>query len=1081
MKKSAKRFFTFALCVLFCGVFCLFSSALSTNEYGLGLTANSKESNGNATVTLKLKNSNNFDVNDIMITHNIPDGLALRYEGEISPAHDSSAGYQLGTDTLTAGDTYEAQLIFVAVDSPTSAGVEAPIVKKGNEKTVIAAVVAAVVVIAVGVFFAIRHKKATAMIMAIVMLIPVIGIFGVHAVGTDELRSFTLEDTVTLDDKEYPLSITVSYSASTAKNSYFEFETAEKESDNKTVTRPVADFSGTATADSKVISVKYEVRSDIDSFEVGSSGDAVLDGCEWSVDNLPLKSGENKVTFIAELDNGETQTQVQNIFYDRGELYTRTKADEVEENGTKYVKEVVNIYFDINTTDERINEILAEIGAERVGEVNDIAMVQARVEAENLDALSKKCEEIEKYDEVIGAGVEQILPLEINAVTNDPWSTYTGYNESRNEEIPNGYNWHIEAVQAHSAWDYLKYYPKAMVGIVDGPVMTTHEDLACIKFAGNYASDNTFSTTASAKANEYHGTHVASIIGATANNGIGVAGLLHDVDIYAANFSSSSAGNDTIGYVASAVSSQVTNGAKAVNLSLGLSPAASSTYNPYLDPYTTAELDSTAKQCAIGMHSLLSSGKEFVIVQSAGNGVIDTRISLSSYRAVDATQNGLYCSVRNNTTYGSLTLAQTREVYNRIIVVGAAENQSSISVGASFRMYERSNYGSRVDIYAPGVRVMSAVTPQMNSSGDYNILYGMATGTSQAAPMVTAVAALCFAINPSFTGVQVRNLIKENTARTVKDNTNSTTVSGVTYEIHPGTGDGKMLSMKLVAEAALKTVYGQADYSQLNRIVAAAQSLNPDEFTNYETVQAVIDSIDYTLYAFQQDLVDAKYIELLDALDKLEEKVPADYTKVEEAISQAKALDPNDYVDFSGVTSAVNAVVYGKYSDEQDEVDKMANRIRFAILALVPLAKINSDDYAVIADNANQVIVFTADYLEYYQDVLNASGGYSITYTPNSAGTYSTGATVTLSREGYSDVEYTVAVLGDIDGNGKADANDAFLARMYAVGLLGTPDGVYFIAADADCDGEISESDSMLIQESAIFNNVIFNDYIAGE
>ena len=39
----------------------------------------------------------------------------------------------------------------------------------------------------------------------------------------------------------------------------------------------------------------------------------------------------------------------------------------------------------------------------------------------------------------------------------------------------------------------------------------------------------------------------------------------------------------------------------------------------------------------------------------------------------------------------------------------------------------------------------------------------------------------------------------------------------------------------------------------------------------------------------------------------------------------------------------------------------------------------------------------------------------------------------------------------------------------------------YTIAADADCDGTVTEDDSMLIQESAIYNNLIFNDYVAGE
>ncbi len=1073
MRKAAKRLLTFVICCIFCGIFCLFSSALSTNEYGLGLTADSQEANGSASVRLSLKNSNSFDVSDIKITYKIPDGLELKSEA----ADKDSNGIVIPVGNLAAGNTYSAELVFAAIDSPVITGSEpATAVSKTNEKAVIAAVIAAAVIIATVIVFARKHKKTAAMLLALVMLIPIAGVFGVHAVGADETRSFTLNDFVAIGGKKYPLSFTVSYTASTAKNNYFELETADKNSE--TVNRSVADFSGTAVANSTVMSVTYEVRSDIDDFEVGSSGTSALDGCEWSIDNLALKHGENKVTFTATLANGETQTQVHSIYYDQGELYSRTAAEEAEENGTKYVKEIVNIYFDIDTTDERIAEILDEIGAERVGEANDIVMVQARVEAESLDALNKKCEEIEKYDEVTAAGIEQILPLNINTVTNDPWNTYVSYKETRNEEIPDGYNWHVEAIQAHSAWDYQQFFGKATVGIIDGPVMTDHEDMSGkVKFADSYESDNVFSTVAKDKADQFHGTHVASIIGATQNNSLGIAGLLQDVDIYAANFGAAS---NTISYIVSAVSSQVTNGAKAVNLSLGLSNTTGS--NPYLNPYSTSDLDSTARQCAVGMSSLIQSGKEFVVVQSAGNGVIDTRLGSNMYRSVDATQNGLYCSVRTDGSYGSLTLSQIQAVYDRIIIVGAAENDSNVSKYADFTMYYRSNAGSRVDIYAPGYRIMGATTPQADSKGEYTIMYGMATGTSQAAPQVAAVAALCFAINPNLTGAQVKTMIKENTRCDVKDNTQTQKgTDNVYYELHPATGNGRMLSMKLVAEAAMRTVVGKANYTQLNRIVAAAQSLDPNTFTNYEIVQAVIDSIDYNLYAYQQDEVDAKYIELLDAMDKLIERTPADYSEVEKAKAEAAALNPDDYVDFSGVTSAVNAVVYGKYSDEQAQVDSMAQTIRDAISSLVAKAELITLDPSIVPDNRNRVVVLTSDYLETYTECINASGGYTLSFEPNSFGTYSTGADIKMSKDGCDDIVYTVAVLGDIDGNGKADANDAFLARMCANGMLDLTHTAYTIAADANCDGEITEDDFILIQNCAIFNDFIFNDYTPGE
>lgn len=62
---------------------------------------------------------------------------------------------------------------------------------------------------------------------------------------------------------------------------------------------------------------------------------------------------------------------------------------------------------------------------------------------------------------------------------------------------------------------------------------------------------------------------------------------------------------------------------------------------------------------------------------------------------------------------------------------------------------------------------------------------------------------------------------------------------------------------------------------------------------------------------------------------------PADYTKVDAAIAKANALNKDNYMDFSGVEAAVNAVVRGKNITEQDEVDAMAQVIEEAINALV--------------------------------------------------------------------------------------------------------------------------------------------------
>ena len=63
--------------------------------------------------------------------------------------------------------------------------------------------------------------------------------------------------------------------------------------------------------------------------------------------------------------------------------------------------------------------------------------------------------------------------------------------------------------------------------------------------------------------------------------------------------------------------------------------------------------------------------------------------------------------------------------------------------------------------------------------------------------------------------------------------------------------------------------------------------------------------------------------------------LPADYTKVDEAIAKANALNKDAYTDFTAVETAINAVVRDKNITEQDEVDAMAKAIEDAMAALV--------------------------------------------------------------------------------------------------------------------------------------------------
>ena len=62
--------------------------------------------------------------------------------------------------------------------------------------------------------------------------------------------------------------------------------------------------------------------------------------------------------------------------------------------------------------------------------------------------------------------------------------------------------------------------------------------------------------------------------------------------------------------------------------------------------------------------------------------------------------------------------------------------------------------------------------------------------------------------------------------------------------------------------------------------------------------------------------------------------LPADYTKVDEAIAKANALNKDAYTNFTAVETAINAVVRDKNITEQDEVDAMAKAIEDAMAAL---------------------------------------------------------------------------------------------------------------------------------------------------
>ena len=125
-----------------------------------------------------------------------------------------------------------------------------------------------------------------------------------------------------------------------------------------------------------------------------------------------------------------------------------------------------------------------------------------------------------------------------------------------------------------------------------------------------------------------------------------------------------------------------------------------------------------------------------------------------------------------------------------------------------------------------------------------------------------------------------------------------------------------------------------ADYTAVEAAIARATALDSSLYTNYSAVEDSINAVDRGKSKAQQTEVDAMAKAIEDAVSALQYK-GADYTKVDEAIAKANALNKDNYEDFTAVEAAVNAVVRDKNITKQDEVDAMAKAIDDAIAALV--------------------------------------------------------------------------------------------------------------------------------------------------
>ena len=125
-----------------------------------------------------------------------------------------------------------------------------------------------------------------------------------------------------------------------------------------------------------------------------------------------------------------------------------------------------------------------------------------------------------------------------------------------------------------------------------------------------------------------------------------------------------------------------------------------------------------------------------------------------------------------------------------------------------------------------------------------------------------------------------------------------------------------------------------ADYSAVDAAITKANALNKDNYKDFSAVKAAVNAVARGKNITEQAEVDAMAKAIEDAIAALQYK-GADYTKVDEALSKANALNKNSYQDFSAVEKAIADVVRDKNITEQSQVDAMAKAIEDAIASLV--------------------------------------------------------------------------------------------------------------------------------------------------
>ena len=452
-------------------------------------------------------------------------------------------------------------------------------------------------------------------------------------------------------------------------------------------------------------------------------------------------------------------------------------SDVVEINEeTGFLKDKLVLFLDGELTFREKIVFFAECGGVLAGWCTPIDVYVIRYAADSYDDMLEKCEQLDAMPEValaMPAFTSRVAP---QATPDDPFRSDNDADMGAvdteptviwNENEPEGNNWWLEAIDARQAWDYAEYYNPVKTGVLDAGFDTEHPELAGkISFPSSKAERRNFP--------DDHGTHVAGIIAAESNNGVGLAGICSHADLICVDWMP-----DLLQFWSTELAiffgfyDIVKAGAKAINLSLGVSASCYNDKAGFI--YDTL----VPKAASLMMAALLDKGYDFLVVQAAGNG---------NYYGdpINVDQNGHFCGITEDNVYTGFYGVSDDDILNRIVRVASAGGYNGNN---EYYISSFSNAGETIDIAAPGEDVYSSI---------YYYDYSLMSGTSMAAPVVTGVASLVLSVNPSLTGAQVKEILCTSYDSRVKS------LDGFSYKYDLGEIDYPMVNAALSVEEALR-------------------------------------------------------------------------------------------------------------------------------------------------------------------------------------------------------------------------------------------------------------------------------------